>query len=299
MRERVCSWLLVVALAPCGSCRPAAVSLNAAALRLAAGRPHRLRARHAQADGAVHRPDRHSLSRNPLQLGAHFADGGGSATAAPARHRRVPLLALGRAVDDRAGAARLRQRRSRPGQGGRSRSSAPITRPRRSIPWPPSGARAQASTSTTRASHASGYATAWPGSAMTPRLVLSWSPSAAAVPRRPRSPSRRRLLPRRHHRQRRLQRSPAPPPPRARYGRATRGRGDPGRVSRPDRRRQLAGGSRRDARPRQKAGFKGVIVKDGGYFKVRLGEYATRAEASAAAAKVKATLGGAPFVVAP
>ena len=49
----------------------------------------------------------------------------------------------------------------------------------------------------------------------------------------------------------------------------------------------------------RKAGFKGVIVKDGGYFKVRLGEYATRAEASAAAAKVKAKLGGAPFVVAP
>lgn len=48
-----------------------------------------------------------------------------------------------------------------------------------------------------------------------------------------------------------------------------------------------------------KSGFKGVIVKDGGYFKVRLGEYATRAEASAAAAKVKARLGGAPFVVAP
>ena len=49
----------------------------------------------------------------------------------------------------------------------------------------------------------------------------------------------------------------------------------------------------------RKAGFKGVIVKDGGYYKVRLGEYATRAEASAAAGKVKATLGGAPFVVAP
>jgi cell division septation protein DedD len=47
------------------------------------------------------------------------------------------------------------------------------------------------------------------------------------------------------------------------------------------------------------AGFKGVIVKDGIYFKVRLGEYATRAEASAGAAKVKAKLGGSPFVVAP
>ena len=49
----------------------------------------------------------------------------------------------------------------------------------------------------------------------------------------------------------------------------------------------------------RKAGFKGVIVKDGGYFKVRLGQYATRAEASAAAAKARAKLGGTPFVVAP
>jgi cell division septation protein DedD len=49
----------------------------------------------------------------------------------------------------------------------------------------------------------------------------------------------------------------------------------------------------------KQAGFRGVIVKDGGYFKVRLGEYATRAEANAAAAKVKAKLGGSPYVVAP
>jgi cell division septation protein DedD len=49
----------------------------------------------------------------------------------------------------------------------------------------------------------------------------------------------------------------------------------------------------------KKAGFSGIVVKDGGYFKVRLGEYATRAEASAAATKVKAKLGGSPFVVAP
>ena len=49
----------------------------------------------------------------------------------------------------------------------------------------------------------------------------------------------------------------------------------------------------------KKAGFSGIIVKDGGYFKVRLGEYATRADASAGAAKVKAKLGGSPFVVAP
>lgn len=49
----------------------------------------------------------------------------------------------------------------------------------------------------------------------------------------------------------------------------------------------------------KKAGFKGIIVKDGGYFKVRLGEYSSRADANAAAAKVKAKLGGSPFVVAP
>lgn len=49
----------------------------------------------------------------------------------------------------------------------------------------------------------------------------------------------------------------------------------------------------------RKAGFTGVIVKEGGYYKVRLGEYATRSEASAAAAKVRARLGGSPFVVAP
>jgi cell division septation protein DedD len=47
------------------------------------------------------------------------------------------------------------------------------------------------------------------------------------------------------------------------------------------------------------AGFKGVVVKDGGYFKVRLGEYSNRADASTAAARIKAKLGGSPFVVAP
>ena len=49
----------------------------------------------------------------------------------------------------------------------------------------------------------------------------------------------------------------------------------------------------------KKAGFSGIVVKDGGYFKVRLGEYSTRAEANAAAAKIKAKLGGTPYVVAP
>ncbi len=48
-----------------------------------------------------------------------------------------------------------------------------------------------------------------------------------------------------------------------------------------------------------RAGFTGVIVRDGGYYKVRLGEYSTRTEAAAAVAKVKAKLGGSPFVVAP
>lgn len=49
----------------------------------------------------------------------------------------------------------------------------------------------------------------------------------------------------------------------------------------------------------KKAGFSGIIVKEGGYFKVRLGQYASRSDATAAASKVKAKLGGSPFVVAP
>jgi cell division septation protein DedD len=49
----------------------------------------------------------------------------------------------------------------------------------------------------------------------------------------------------------------------------------------------------------RKAGFKGLIVREGAYYKVRLGSYATRAEATSAAAQVKAKLGGSPFVVAP
>ena len=49
----------------------------------------------------------------------------------------------------------------------------------------------------------------------------------------------------------------------------------------------------------KKAGFKGLIVREGAYYKVRLGAYANRAEATAAAAQVKAKLGGSPFVVAP
>ncbi len=49
----------------------------------------------------------------------------------------------------------------------------------------------------------------------------------------------------------------------------------------------------------RKAGFSGIIVKEGGYFKVRLGSYPSRTEATAAAAKVKQRLGGNPYVVGP
>jgi hypothetical protein len=45
------------------------------------------------------------------------------------------------------------------------------------------------------------------------------------------------------------------------------------------------------------AGFSGRVVKEGGYFKVRAGPYPTRAAADAAAAKIKAARGGAPYVV--
>jgi cell division septation protein DedD len=45
------------------------------------------------------------------------------------------------------------------------------------------------------------------------------------------------------------------------------------------------------------AGLDAVVVSEGGYFKVRAGSYATRAEASAAAQRLRARLGGAPFVV--
>ena len=45
-------------------------------------------------------------------------------------------------------------------------------------------------------------------------------------------------------------------------------------------------------------GFPAVIVRERGYYKVRAGEFATRKEAQAAAAKLKARMGGSPFVVA-
>jgi DNA polymerase III subunit delta len=45
-------------------------------------------------------------------------------------------------------------------------------------------------------------------------------------------------------------------------------------------------------------GFSPVIVEEGGFYKVRVGEYATKAEAAAALPGIKAKLGGTPFVVA-
>jgi cell division septation protein DedD len=48
----------------------------------------------------------------------------------------------------------------------------------------------------------------------------------------------------------------------------------------------------------QGRGFQSVIVQEGGLYKVRVGEYATKADALAALPGVKAKLGGSPFVVA-
>jgi SPOR domain/Tetratricopeptide repeat len=45
------------------------------------------------------------------------------------------------------------------------------------------------------------------------------------------------------------------------------------------------------------SGFKPHIVKEGGYYKVRVGHYSDKASAQATAADIKAKLGGAPFVV--
>jgi rare lipoprotein A len=45
-------------------------------------------------------------------------------------------------------------------------------------------------------------------------------------------------------------------------------------------------------------GFPSVIVRERGLYKVRAGEFATRQEAQAAIAKLKAGIGGSPFVVA-
>jgi hypothetical protein len=41
-----------------------------------------------------------------------------------------------------------------------------------------------------------------------------------------------------------------------------------------------------------------VTVEEGGLYKVRVGSYASKAEAGAAIPEIKAKLGGSPFVVA-
>ena len=48
----------------------------------------------------------------------------------------------------------------------------------------------------------------------------------------------------------------------------------------------------------EKLGYSAVIVRERGLYKVRAGAFATREEAQAAVARVKAKLGGSPFVVA-
>ena len=45
------------------------------------------------------------------------------------------------------------------------------------------------------------------------------------------------------------------------------------------------------------AGLNGRVVKEGGYLKVRAGPYPTRSAAEAAAARLKAATGGAPYVL--
>jgi cell division septation protein DedD len=47
----------------------------------------------------------------------------------------------------------------------------------------------------------------------------------------------------------------------------------------------------------KQAGFDAIVVREGEYHKVRLGTYATRADAVAGLAKVRTKLGGQPFVV--
>jgi sporulation related protein len=59
-----------------------------------------------------------------------------------------------------------------------------------------------------------------------------------------------------------------------------------------------ASGAEDAARKTRALGFSTVTVKDKGLYKVRAGGFATRAEAQAAAARIKARLGGSPFVVA-
>jgi cell division septation protein DedD len=49
----------------------------------------------------------------------------------------------------------------------------------------------------------------------------------------------------------------------------------------------------------RKAGFDGLLVQEGGLYKVRVGGFASRAAAAGASQKIKTKLGGSPFVVAP
>ena len=58
-----------------------------------------------------------------------------------------------------------------------------------------------------------------------------------------------------------------------------------------------ASGAEDAARKARALGFSTVTVKEKGLYKVRAGGFATRAEAQAAAARIKARLGGSPFVV--
>jgi septal ring-binding cell division protein DamX len=59
-----------------------------------------------------------------------------------------------------------------------------------------------------------------------------------------------------------------------------------------------ASGAEDAARKARALGFTTVTVKEKGLYKVRAGGFATRADAQAAAARIKAKLGGSPFVVA-
>ena len=47
----------------------------------------------------------------------------------------------------------------------------------------------------------------------------------------------------------------------------------------------------------KRIGVDGIVVKEGGFFKVRVGPFATRPQAQAALTKIKARLGGQPFIV--
>jgi cell division septation protein DedD len=49
----------------------------------------------------------------------------------------------------------------------------------------------------------------------------------------------------------------------------------------------------------RKAGFDGLLVQEGGLYKVRVGGFASRAAAAGAVQKIRTKLGGSPFVVAP